>query len=722
VAKLDLKIEYLPSVGPKVGKKLEKLGIKEISDLFYYFPRRYEDFSAVIKIQDLAREVADNWQNQLSFSVSGQILGISNKKTRRRGFTVTEGVIADQTGTLKVVWFNQPFLQKMLKTGSEIIFRGKVNFDSFSQDYVMEAPLWSRTRKIVPVYPETAGVSSFFISKLFSKASHFLDGIEEFLPAKVLIKYGLLDLKSAILKIHNPNNSEELKAAQRRFAFEELFLISLKSALTKEERRSLVAPSIEVVSSRIEQEIAGLPFKLTNDQTGALLDIAKDLRNKRPMSRLLNGDVGSGKTIVAILAALFVKEAGFKTLFMVPTSILAGQHYETFKRLFGSRMNIGLWTSERKELSVVSSQFTVSDQLSINKFKTDKLIEKCKLKIANCDVIVGTQALIQKGVEIDDVGLVVVDEQHRFGVGQRAALSEISHLSLPITHLNEKFQKVDPHFLSMTATPIPRTLHLALFGDLDISLIKEKPENRREIKTRFVESFNREKAYEFIREHFRHGRQAFVICPLIEQAEGERLKAESLFEEDRKSVASEFEKLKKVFPEFKIAMLHGKMKAKEKDQIMTDFALNQTQLLVSTSVVEVGVDVPNATIMMIEDAEHFGLAQVHQFRGRVGRGEHQSFCFLFSSSQSEKSLNRLRSLESTSDGFKLAEIDLETRGPGVIFGTDQSGMLSLKMASYSDYSLIKIASEAAKECALKISTLPLLQQKLDNFIHNSHLE
>jgi len=304
---------------------------------------------------------------------------------------------------------------------------------------------------------------------------------------------------------------------------------------------------------------------------------------------------------------------------------------------------------------------------------------------------------------------VVVDEQHRFGVKQRQKLLEIGN--------EDEFR---PHFLSMTATPIPRTLHLALFGDLDLSLIKEKPANRKEIKTRFVESANRQKAYEFIRAHLKAGRQAFVICPLIEEKDDKKV---DLFEEDRKSVLAEYERLKKdVFPEFEIAMLHGKMKAAEKEAIMADFVANKSKILVSTSVVEVGVDVPNATVMMIEDAERFGLAQIHQFRGRVGRGEHQSFCLLFSGSRSEKALQRLRALEATADGFKLAEIDLETRGPGAIFGTEQSGSLDLKMANLSDWELIDNASKAAKEIAPELNNFPLLKEKLEQFESSKHLE
>ncbi|MFA6963309.1 MAG: ATP-dependent DNA helicase RecG [Patescibacteria group bacterium] len=679
--KLDFqtKIIYLPSVGIKGAKKFERLGLFSISDLIYYFPRRYEDYTRISKISNIAAELADDWQNNNNFTVKGQILAIANKKTRRRGFTVTEAVVDDESASLKVVWFNQPYLAKMLHNGSFVILNGKVNFDRFSGGYAMESPVRVDRPRIAPIYSVTSGVTSFYIAKLINTILPIADEIEEYLPAEIIQKYDLLPIGETISNIHNPKDNISLAKAQARLAFDELFFISLQSAIAKAERSGEKSYKIETDLDELKSEIAKLPFELTGDQKKALWEIVKDLGNPHPMSRLLNGDVGSGKTIVAALAAWSVKQAGMKSLLMVPTEILANQHFETLTKLFGD--GVGIFTSSKKMAK-----------------DTDW-------------IIVGTQALIQKGVSFSDIGLVIVDEQHRFGVDQRAALQG---------KLEAKKEAMTPHFLSMTATPIPRTLHLALFGDLDLSIIREKPANRKEIKTRFVEPFNRDKAYEFIRAQIRAGRQAFVICPLIEEKEREI--KENLFEEDRKSVISEFEKLKTIFSELEIAMLHGKLKAKEKDQIMSEFASGKTQLLVSTSVIEVGVDVPNATVMMIEDAERFGLAQIHQFRGRVGRAEHQSFCFLFSNSTSDKALTRLKALESTTDGFKLAEIDLETRGAGSIFGTSQSGLIDLRMASYSDYHLIQMASEAAKETVNKIKTLPKLAKKLDNFIYNKHLE
>ena len=779
---LTTKIQYLPSVGPKTAAKLNKLGIETINDLFFYFPRRYEDYTSVVSIDELAREISANssyFAKGSVFTIRGTILGLANKKTRRRGFTVTEGVVTDETGSIKVVWFNQPYLVKMLKPGSEMILSGKVVYDRFSNSLVMESPTRANRPKIVPIYGETAGISSFFIAKLFQKIKADLAEIKEYLPSqfvggkrqiaaregvenskdhgpafpevepsaqsnsnssssymddndseipKQLSKLDLMPLTDAIANLHEPKNSEVLKAAQRRLGFDELFLISLRSNLTNMEMKKAEAKPILLEVDLLKKFIDSLPFALTSDQKKAVWQIVQDMARPVPMNRLLNGDVGSGKTIVAAIAAYLAVKAGFRVLLMCPTSILAVQHFETFKDIFEEmKISIGLITSDR----VDNYQLSVVTEPSKGNLKNTKLNRK-NLITENCDITIGTQALIQKDVNFNNLGLVIVDEQHRFGVAQRAKLAEMtSHQQSTSDHL---LSAQIPHFLSMTATPIPRTLQLALFGDLDVSLIKEKPANRKEIKTRLVEQFNRQKAYDFIRNQIRVGRQAFIICPLIEEKQGpeagngEETDQKSttltfnLFDEEKKTVKKEYEKLQKIFPEFEIAMLHGKMKAAEKDVIMAKFAGGDSKILVSTSVVEVGVDVPNASVMMIEDADRFGLAQIHQFRGRVGRAEHQSFCFLFSNTQSEKALKRLRSLEKISDGFELAQVDLETRGPGAILGMEQSGLLDLKMASLSDQISIADAAAAAKAIAPELKKYPLLEAKISNFMVSKHME
>ncbi|MFA7244060.1 MAG: ATP-dependent DNA helicase RecG [Patescibacteria group bacterium] len=694
---LNTEIKYLKGVGPKVAPKLNKLGIYTAQDLIYHYPRRYKDYTQVTKISNLTNNLELKTNN---FTIRARVVGIANKRTRRRGFTVTEAVVEDNSGSLKVVWFNQPYLAKMLKAGSEVILNGKVSYDSFSHSLVMESPNRANRPKIVPVYPETAGVSSYFIARLISNinppAGGQISKLEEYLPQPILDKYDLLGIRSALKNIHEPEDSQALSKARRRIAFDELFLIAIRSQLIKEEIATESAPKIETADPELKKFADALPFELTTDQKKAVWQIAKDLALKKPMNRLLNGDVGSGKTAVAAFAAYIAAKAGFRTALMAPTEILAKQHFETLNKLLEkSDVSVGLLTSSTRKANVAGE------------------LER--------QVIVGTHSLVQGKVEIKNLGLVIVDEQHRFGVNQRAELTKSR-------------EGLRPHFLSMTATPIPRSLHLALFGDLDLSIIKSMPKGRKPIKTRFVEETNRLKAYDFIRRQIQSGRQAFVICPLIEESEAQT--RETLFDEDRKSVMAEYNRLsKQIFPDLKIGMLHGRMPAsprrgrrglakggKSKDEIMAEFKACKLDILVSTSVVEVGVDIPNATIMMIEDAERFGLAQLHQFRGRVGRGEHQSFCFVFSSTQNPRAIERLKSFENILDGFKLAEQDLKNRGAGDMFGTIQSGYNELRMASYSDIELIDEAAEGAKIVTNNIEKYPAVMEKIDEFLTHKHLE
>lgn len=726
---LKTRVQYLSGVGPSTAAKLEKLGIQIASDLIYYYPRRYEDYTKITKISDLQNQI-----NQV-VTIQGTILGISNKRTSRRGMTVTEAMIVDGTGTIKAVWFNQPFLTKLLLTGSTVILNGKVSFNFFSREILMESPNRAKKPCIVPIYGETAGISSYYIQKLISKIKHKINGVEEYLPQEIIQRFDLIGIKEALCDIHFPENTQALERAQRRIAFDELFLVSIRAGLIRQSLKEERSPIIEVADNDLALFVKALPFELTLDQKKSAWQAIKDMRNDYPMNRLINGDVGSGKTVVAAIAAYAAIKSGFRVVFMVPTSILASQHFDTLSKMFSSyNISVGLYTSARKDLSIKND--ATADNASKKTKKSSSAL--------SADLIIGTQALIQRGVEIENIGLVIVDEQHRFGVSQRQAISKIqmSNFKFQMSNENNKTDDANeliidskalssqtpanlhPHFLSMTATPIPRTLHLALFGDLDISVIKEKPKNRKEVKTKFVMPQNRAKSYDFIKGEIKSGRQAFVICPLIES--GDVDVHETLFEEDRKSVLAEFKKLsKEVFPEFNIGVLHGKMKQVEKDKVMEQFSSGELNILVSTSVVEVGVDVPNATVMMIEDAERFGLAQIHQFRGRVGRADYQSYCLLFSSTMSPKAIRRLETLEKVADGFSLAEIDLETRGPGELFGTMQSGDFELKMASISDRVLIEEASSAAKEIIDEDSELknhPLLASKIADFMQTKHME
>ena len=771
-----------------MAAKFNRLGIDTVLDLLFYFPRRYEDYTNITQIKDVISTPSGAWveksYNERSLhygrddkefgrddggwrvTIRGRILGIDNKKTSRRKFTVTEAVVEDGSGTLKVVWFNQPFLKKMLIPGRELILNGKIEYNNFSHEWVMESPNRAIRPSIVPIYGETEGMRSGYISAIVSRIINRIDGIDEFLPTPLIqnLKFkiqndcerstlGLLPIQEAIRNIHQPEDSEKLAEAQRRLAFDELFMISLQANITKEALKKEKAPSIQADRAKLEKFIDNLPFVLTSDQKKSSEQIINDIGRDEPMNRLLNGDVGSGKTVIAAIAAYAAILAGYRVVCMCPTSILANQHYETFNELFKKfNISIGLVTSDRQESSITDIITKSKLQISNKILNSNK---KNKREALKSDIVIGTQALIQKDVDLKNLGLVIVDEQHRFGVAQRAALQKLGRTnnqeaitknSTPLKegqgvvesneYIEQSNNNLHPHFLSMTATPIPRTLHLALFGDLDVSIIREKPANRKEIKTRFVEPFNREKAYQFIREHIKAGRQAFIICPLIEvrdEMQNSKFKIQNdrehfvldLFEDDRKTVKQEYEKLQKIFPEFKIGMLHGKMRSKEKDAVMAEFVANRLNILVSTSVVEVGVDVPNASVMMIEDADRFGLAQLHQFRGRVGRAEHQSFCLLFSSTMIPKARKRLESMETTSDGFKLAEIDLETRGPGSIFGTMQSGMLDLRMASLSDHILISQASEAAKKIAQEdpeLGNYPKLRERIEEYLSHKHLE
>lgn len=759
MADLNTKIQFMKGVGPKIGAKLNKLGLETAGDILFYYPRNYLDFTRITKIADIRSNEGEK------VTIQGRILGISNKRTSRRRFTVTEAVVEDNTGSIKVIWFNQPFLLKMLPAGREVILHGKIDFNFYTREVVMESPVRTLFPRIEPIYGETAGLTSKYISKLVSSLKSQIFTIEEYLPDYLLChseadlsaeesseamrpigldpsprQVGtqddkLLGIQEALQNIHFPQNSEMLEKSRRRIAFDELFMISLRANLSKEEIKKENAPVISDKKEGCKEFESSLPFELTGDQAKTTRQILDDMKKNVPMNRLLNGDVGSGKTAVAAIAAYVAVKAGYRVAVMCPTSILASQHFETFCNMFKNfDIGVGLYTRERKERSIMINPLA-GEQKSKSHYSSFPAAAGSRHGgdiIHNSNIIIGTQALIQEGVDLENLGLVIVDEQHRFGVKQRGALLSLqsavssqqsdqktANCQLPTTN------RMRPHFLSMTATPIPRTLHLALFGDLDISVIKEKPKDRKEIKTRFVLPQNRNKAYEFIRAHLKAGRQAFVVCPLIEETENSESEELALFGDERKTVKVEYEKLQKIYPEFKINMLHGKMKAKEKDEIMAEFMANRTQILVSTSVVEVGVDVPNATIMVIEDAERFGLAQIHQFRGRVGRAEHQSFCLLFSPTMSEKALHRLRSLEATSDGFRLAEIDLETRGPGAVFGTEQSGLLDLKMANFSDRELIEEASNAAKlvvESDPELKNHPLLKEKIADYLQNKHLE
>lgn len=698
---LETPISRLDRVGLTTARKLRILGLETVEDLLWHLPFRYEDYTQQVKIANLVVGQTVN--------VVGNVELIQNKRSPRKRLNITEALISDETGQLRVVWFNQPYISKNLKEGDRISLAGKVTEDYLGQQ--MNGPIYEKiyggvgvnTQGIVPVYHLTNGVTEKQVRYLLKQVIDLTKEVTDWLPQEIQKKHGLLSLDQALKLIHFPKTQAEIEQAKKRLGFDELFLVQLQAQLIKEELEQNEAPVIAFHEEQTKKLVQSLPFDLTKAQRQATWEIIRDVGKAKPMARLLEGDVGSGKTLVAFMALYNAVQSGFQGCLMVPTQILANQHFETAKRILEPLgVNIGLWTGSKK----------VADKESGEKIKLKKeKILADKNQLLTADIVIGTQALIQPTVKFQKLGLVVIDEQHRFGVDQRKMLLANSGLE------NNQV----PHLLSMTATPIPRSLALALYGDLDISIINEMPLNRKNIKTKVITETERKNAYEFIRGQIREGRQVFVICPLIDAND----------EMGVKSVKEEFEKLNiEVFPDLPVGLLHGKLKAKEKDEVMRQFKDKETLILVSTSVIEVGVDVPNATIMMIEGAERFGLAQLHQFRGRVGRGEHQSYCFLLASPDANGDLRRLKALEAYNDGLTLSKIDLKFRGPGEVYGTLQKGFFNLKVASLFDLPLMKSAKEEAeiitaeaREKKQRLASLyPDLAFQLGNWDKRVHLE
>ena len=636
-------------------EKLEFLGIKTLRDLLTFFPRTYNDSSSYTAIVNLR-------VNEIN-TVRVKINSIFNA-TSKFGKKLTHAIASDQSGVVKILWFNQQHLTKMLHKGAEVVLTGKANFSqnkltliSPSYEKIEAGKIQLHSGRIVPVYHETDGISSKWIrEKIQPLLTKYIGYFNETKSKKIREKYQLYDLKTALTQIHFPDNSETLQHARRRLAFDELYDIQYKSLEKKLYWQQVASENVRVITSgtkELEEAINSLPFELTSAQKRVLNEIEEDMKKGRPMSRLVQGDVGSGKTIVAALAALKVVKNGYQVALMAPTEILAKQHYRNLVK-----------TIQKFNLNI---QFIAG---STKKSEKEGIIRQ--MKSGTVDIIIGTHALIQDGIGFKNLGLAIIDEQHRFGVKQREILKQAG----------------SPHLLTMTATPIPRTLAITLYGDQDLSEIDEMPANRKEIITRIVPEQKRQDAYIWIKDQVLKGRQAFIICPLID--ESDKLEV--------KSVTEEYQRLSEhIFPELQVSFLHGKLKQDEKDSIMEKFKNNEINILVSTSVIEVGIDVPNASIMIIEGAERFGLSQLHQFRGRVGRGIHQSYCFLFESNGMTTKNPRLKAMEKHSSGFKLSEIDLQLRGPGEVYGLKQSGIPDLKMASLTDLKTIKEAREAASQ-------------------------
>jgi ATP-dependent DNA helicase RecG len=644
-------VTAVKGVGEELARKLAILGVRTVGELIDYLPRRYEDYSDVVAIRDTQPG---------PITVKAVVKQASGRYVRR-GMHITEAVVNDETGSLRIIWFNQPYRAQGLKAGAEYYFSG--NFELSHQRMQLMSPsaelvsdFTVNTARIIPVYRETKGLTSKQIRKSIAACRTLMRLLPETLPEWLLDAQDLMPRRDAVLAMHFPESPEQLATAKRRLAFEEVFELTLAALMNKQELADDEAIVIPFDKQLARDFVSHLPFTLTDAQRKAVWQIYQDLQDTRPMNRLVEGDVGSGKTVVATMAAVMALRQGYQAAFMAPTELLARQHAETIYKLL---QPLGM----EHELTLLVGALTPAQKKQAQE----------AIRLGQGRFIVGTQALIQSKVDMHKLGLVVIDEQHRFGVDQRKELmAKAGHM---------------PHLLSLTATPIPRSLALTLYGELDISILDAKPAGRQPIRTELVSPNSVAPVYDDIRKELDAGRQMFVVCPLISESDKlEAHAAEKIYEQFTK----------KEFKKYRLGLLHGKMKAEDKNEIMQQFVQHKLDVLVSTTVIEVGVDVPNASVMMVQSAERFGLAQLHQLRGRVGRGSAQAYCYLMLSDSTAPS-PRLRALESSNDGFRLAELDLELRGPGAIYGQMQHGALDLRVAKLTDVTLIAAARSAAAE-------------------------
>ncbi|MBU5437749.1 ATP-dependent DNA helicase RecG [Tissierella sp. MSJ-40] len=647
-----MSIQYIKGVGPKRASKLRRLNINTVEDLLYFVPRDYEDRS---KFKTL-RECTIGEKTSLEVEVCGP----PNILRPRKNFSILKIPIKDESGYGCLVWFNQDYLRDRFAIGNKLIVNGKIN--KMGMEIQIVNPIFEKEGnlkkigKIMPIYPLTEGLTNNeMINIMTNVLRDNLKKVEEFLPVDLRERLNLLDIKKSLMNIHFPTNKDQLLRARARLSFEELLTLQLGLFIIKNKANSynegIKFPKVK----EIDEFIESLPFKLTEAQKKVFKEIEENMESNKQMNRLVQGDVGSGKTIVAVLAMFKAWKSGFQSVMMAPTEILATQHFESISKFLSS--------------------YNVKCELLVGSISNKRKEEILKdLQEGNVDIIVGTHAIIQDNVQFKNLGLAITDEQHRFGVKQRAALSQ---------------KGTNPDVIVMTATPIPRTLALILYGDLDISIIDELPPGRKEIETYAVGTDMIKRVNNFVKKQIEEGRQAYIVCPLIEESETLTINAaEELYNNLKEDV----------FKDLNMGLLHGKMKAKEKDEIMDDFKNHKLDILVSTTVIEVGVNVPNSNIMVIYNAERFGLAQLHQLRGRVGRGNHQSYCILINEGNNKVARERMRILQQTTDGFKISEKDLELRGPGEFFGTRQHGIPELKVANlFTDMEILKIAQREALE-------------------------
>ena len=690
--RLSSPVTDIPGIGPAKARLLKNLGITYIRDFLFTFPRKYEDFSKTTPIAEL-----ELGQQRTVHGYIKSAKGVRGFRGRRRLYR-TFAEIEDETGVMNVMWFNLPFIEKELRIGREIYVAGTVELykgkrTASNIQFSMRSPSLEfadrgsermHTAGITPIYPETKGVTSRFLRYQIKRLLPLLAHIPEYIPTEIIEKYQLLGIHEALRAIHFPNSDEEREKAEERLRFDELFFLQLAALVRRQHIHHLEAVSIKASKKKQSIFIKNLPFSLTGAQERAVNEVLQDMQHVFPMNRLLQGDVGSGKSVIALMAAYATLESGYKVIYLAPTEILARQQAEYFMKHLGK---------EKVHLLVGATSNAQKEAI------------KGDLAGKNAVCVVGTHALLQEDVIGRQVGLVIVDEQHRFGVSQRSTLLAAS----------EREQGFRPHLLSMTATPIPRTLNLTVYGDLDVSILDEMPPGRKLIQTSVIPPDEREVVIIHVLEELHRGRQAYVIAPLVEESDRIALK----------SAKATYEEMRKIFPGIAVGLVHGQMKSEEKEGVMRNFAAGAIQLLVSTSVVEVGVNVPNATMMIIEGAERFGLAQLHQLRGRVGRGEHQSYCYLFPTTDAASRSERLHVLANTNDGFKIAEEDLRLRGPGEIYGLSQSGFGNMKVASLLDYPTIQKARQEA-DSILKsdpdLESHPILQAKVRQKNMQTHFE
>ena len=650
MSRLSDPVTMLKGVGPAKAAQFAQLGIYTLGDLICHFPRNYEDRTKLVTISQLQPDVPACFR--------ARVMGTPRTAHVRKGLDITKVPVADHTARLNLTFFNRKFTTEQLRYGEEYIFYGAVSGDFIG--YNMTSPVFEpvdapgiTTRRILPVYPLTAGLSNAAVVKAVAQALAICPMPEEILPQELLHRYGILPAEQAYMAIHQPQSMEQAEQARKRMVFEEFFVFSAGLSLMRARRAQIRTKPWEHL--QLQPFFDRLPFRLTGAQMRAVEDIRGDLRRGTPMNRLVQGDVGSGKTMVAAAAGYLAFCNGLQGAMMVPTEILAQQHYESLSKLLqplGVRM--GLLTGSLPE--------------------GEKTRLRRKIAAGEVDFVVGTHALVAEKTEFSALGLVVTDEQHRFGVGQRSALSAKGH---------------DPHLLVMSATPIPRTLALLMYGDLDVSVIDELPPGRQTIDTFLVGESYRPRINAFIRKQVQQGNQCYVVCPAVEETEGMSLKSATQWAETLQST---------VFPDLRIELLHGQMKSGQKEEIMARFAAGQADVLVATTVIEVGVDVPNATLMVIEDADRFGLSQLHQLRGRVGRGKDKSYCILTTQNRNEETLRRLKVFCKTNDGFVIAREDLNMRGPGDFFGARQSGLPAMRAASLgADVQTLTLAQQASVE-------------------------